>query len=90
MADREYTSHQRKIINRYYENYDSIQAQRLSELVTEVYLAEGKKQDRLWKQVGEALTKLGLPPARVEHLLQRRDPALLPGVLQELESKRKA
>jgi len=89
MADREYTSHQRKIINRYYEHYDSIQEQRLSELVTEVYLAEGKKRDRLWKQVGETLTKLGLPAARVEHLLTRRDASLLPPVLNELAAKRK-
>lgn len=89
MADRDYSPHQRKIIDRYYNNYDSIQAQKLSELVTEVYLAEGKKRDRLWKQVGETLTRLGLPATRVEHLMTRRDPSLLPAVLKELEGPRK-
>jgi len=84
MAD--FSPYQQKIIKRYYRNYDAIQAQRLSELVTELYLSETeKKRDRLWKQVGDALTKLEFPAARIEHLLQKRDPALLPGILKELE-----
>ncbi len=49
MAD--YSPHQRKIIDRYYKNYDAIKYQRLAELVTELYLAEGKKRDRYWTQV---------------------------------------
>ena len=85
MAD--YSPYQQKIIKRYYDNYDGIQSQRLAELTTELYLAEGKKRDRLWKQVGEALTKLKFPEARIAHLLEKRDPALLPGILQELEGR---
>ena len=34
-----------------------------------------------------SLTKLEFPAARIEHLLQKRDPALLAGVMQELEGK---
>ena len=85
MAD--YSPYQQKIIKRYYDNYDGIQVQRLTELVTEIYLAEGKKLDRLWKQVGDSLTKLKFPESRIAHLLEKRDPALLPGVLKELEGK---
>lgn len=85
MAD--HTPYQQKIIKRYYNNFSSLQVQRLGELVTEIYLAEGKKSDRLWKQVGESLTKLEFPATRVEHLLLKRDPALLAGVLKELENK---
>jgi len=85
MAD--HTPYQQKIIKRYYQNFSSLQYQRLSELVTELYLAEGKKSDRLWKQVGESLTKMEFPPSRIEHLLQKRDPALLAGVLTELDNK---
>jgi hypothetical protein len=87
VASRDYTPHQQKIIKRYYNNYDAIQSQRLAELVTELYLAEGKKRERLWTQVATVLTKLEFPQARIDHLLQRRDPALLPGILQELEGK---
>ncbi len=85
MAD--YTPYQQKIIKRYYQNFDAIKCQRLAELTADIYLAEGKKRDRLWKQVGESLTQLGFPTARIEHLLQKRDPTLLPGILKELESR---
>jgi hypothetical protein len=85
MAD--HSPYQQKIIKRYYQNFSSLQVQRLGELVTELYLSEGKKTERLWKQVGESLTKLEFPASRVEHLLQKRDPSLLAGVLKELENK---
>jgi hypothetical protein len=87
MANRDYSPYQQKIIKRYYQNFDEIKAQRLADLATELYLAEGKARDRLWKQVGETLTKLNFPASRIEHLLQKRNPALLPGILKELEGK---
>lgn len=85
MAD--HTPYQQKIIKRYYKNYPAIQVQRLSELVTELYLAQGKTLDRLWKQVGETLTKLEFPASRVDHLLQKKDPALLAGILKEIDAQ---
>ena len=85
MAD--YSPYQQKIIKRYYDNFDAIQHQRLAELATDLYLAEGKKRDRLWKQVGEALAKLKFPESRIAHLLDKRDPSLLPGILKELEGR---
>ncbi|WP_435010643.1 hypothetical protein P12x_001922 [Tundrisphaera lichenicola] len=85
MAD--FSPYQQKIIKRYYNNYDAIASQRLAELVGEIYLSEGKKLDRLWARVGETLTKLEFPESRIEHLLQKRDPALLAGVMKELDGK---
>jgi hypothetical protein len=82
----DYTPYQRKIIERYYQNLDAIKFQRLSELATDLYLAEGKKRDRLWKQVEDNLRKLEFPETRLAHLLQQRDPALLVNLLKELES----
>lgn len=87
MAD--HSPYQQKIIKRYYKNFDAIAQQRLADMVAELYLAEGKKRDNLWKRVGETLQKLEFPASRVEHLLQKRDPALLPGVLQELAGREK-
>ena len=84
MADR--TPYQRKIIDRYYKNFDAIKLQRLSELATDLYLAEGKKRDRLWSRVEESLRKLEFPEARIVFLLEKRDPTLLVGILKELES----
>jgi hypothetical protein len=83
----DFTPYQQKIVKRYYQNFDAIKYQRLSELAGELYLAEGKRQDRLWKQVAETLRKLEFPESRIEHLLERKDPALLPGVLNEIEGK---
>jgi hypothetical protein len=37
----DYTPYQQKIIKRYYGNQDTLQRQRLAELVTELYLSEG-------------------------------------------------
>jgi hypothetical protein len=82
----DYSPYQRKIIDRYYRNLDAIKFQRLSELATDLYLAEGKKRDRLWNQVVESLRKLEFPESRIARLLERRDPALLVGILKELES----
>ena len=80
----DFTPHQQKIIKRYYKDFDAIKYQRLSELATELYLAEGKKRDRLWTQVEQTLRKLEFPESRVTHLMEKRDPALLIGILKEL------
>ena len=39
--DREYSKYQQKVIKNYYDNREAISVQRLGELVTELYLAEG-------------------------------------------------
>jgi hypothetical protein len=83
----EHTPYQRKIIERYYKNLDGITLQRLSELATDLYLAEGKKRDRLWSRVDECLRKLEVPDALIAVLLEKRDPALLVEILKELEKK---
>ena len=82
MAD--YSPHQKKIIKRYYDNADAIGYQRLSELVTEIYLAEGRALDRLWKQVATALKKTQTPTSRQEHILGQRDVKLLAELVKEL------
>jgi hypothetical protein len=84
MAD--FTPYQQKIIKRYYDNLDTIQLQRLAELVGELYLAEGKKRARTWTAVCTAMQKLGVPPARIEHLRQQDNPALVAQVVKELEA----
>ncbi len=85
MAD--YTSYQKKIINRYYKNFDAIKHQQLSELATELYLAEGKKKLALWKRVADSLRKLDFPESRIVHLIEKQDPSLLVGILSELENR---
>jgi hypothetical protein len=84
----DFTPHQQRIIKRYYGNQDTILRQRLAELVSELYLAEGKKRDRAWQSAAGAMQKLGVPQSRIDHLLKQKNPALLAQLVQELEGKR--
>ncbi len=85
MAQQDFTPHQQKIIKRYYNNIDSIQLQRLSELVGELYLTEGKKKEKVWKSVAATLLKLEIPQSRIDHLLAQAKPELIAEVVKELE-----
>jgi acetylornithine deacetylase/succinyl-diaminopimelate desuccinylase-like protein len=85
--NQKYTKHQQKIIKNYYDNRDAISLQRLSELVTELYLAEGKARERQWKYIINTLEKLGLPAERIEHLRKQDNPALLAKLVEELIAK---
>jgi hypothetical protein len=85
MAD--FTPYQQKIIKRYYDNLDTLQLQRLAELVAELYLAEGKKRERVWKNAQAAMQKLGVPQTRIDHLVKQANPALVAELVKELEGK---
>jgi hypothetical protein len=85
MAD--FTPYQQKIIKRYYDNQDVIQKQRLAELVSELYLTQGKKLQRVWESAAAAMQKLGIPQQRIDHLLKQKNPALVAEVVKELEGK---
>lgn len=84
----DFTPNQQKIIKRYYDNLDTIQFQRLANLVGELYLVEGKKRARIWKAAAEAMQKLGIPQSRIDHLMQKQDPALVAEVVKELETRK--
>ena len=82
MAER--SKYQQNIISNYYENLDTIMLDKLSELVTELYLADSAaKKDRLWGRVEKAMTKLKIKPAIIEHILARRDVEILAKNLKE-------
>lgn len=83
----DYSRHQQGIIKRYYRNLDKIQLQRLSELVTDLYLADGKKRDKLWESAAAVMRKLAIPEQRIAHLAGKKDPALLAALVKELLGK---
>ena len=84
MSDKDYTPYQQKVIKRYYDNQDTVLRQRLAELVTELYLAEGKKRQRAWESAAAAMQKLGIPQARIDHLVKQANPALVAELVKEL------
>jgi hypothetical protein len=76
---RDLTPHQRRIIERYYANRDAIDAQRLQELVSEIFLAgQGRRADRLWARATAILERApDLEPALVRRIVEARDLELL-------------
>jgi hypothetical protein len=70
------------------QNQDQILIQRLGDLVTDLYLSEGKGRVRLWKRTVEILEKLKIPNDRVQHVCQSDNPALVAEVLKELLEKK--
>ena len=88
MGMEDYTKHQQKIIKRYYENIDQISLQRLSELVADLYLAEGvKKREKLWESAVGCMQKLGVPQTRIDYILAQKKPELVANLVKEMMGK---
>jgi hypothetical protein len=85
----EHSKYQKKIIKNYYDNQEAISLQRLSELVTELYLAEGKARAKQWQYIVGVLEKLKVPQSRIDHLLKQDNPSLVAKLLEELLAKQK-
>ncbi len=84
------TPYQEKIIKRYYNNRDDLMLQKLGEMTTDLYLAEGKRRERLWSRVAAALTNLGVESARIEKIVAADNPSLVAELLtHELKIRQK-
>jgi len=82
-----YSKHQQGIIKRYYENIDQISLQKLSELVSDLYLAKETKREKLWQTAIAQMQKLGVPKERIDHIVAKNDVTLLAGLVKELTGK---
>ena len=84
MAKQEYSNYQKSVISGYYGNLDAIMLQKLSELVSELYLAETpSKREKLWERAHKAMINLKIPPAIIDHIMQKRDVQVLAKNLQD-------
>ncbi|MBX3374511.1 MAG: hypothetical protein KF817_11815 [Phycisphaeraceae bacterium] len=84
MARREFTSGQKRIVDRYYQHLDSITLAKLGEIVSELAMADGKAVDRLWKRAETHLAKTGANDARIRTILETRSVEALARLLTEL------
>lgn len=82
----DYTEYQKKVIRRFYDNREGGDEQRLKELCTDLYLAEGKKRTKLWETARTVMDRLRVPPSRIEHVLKSGDPVQLAEVVKELDA----
>ena len=86
MAER--SKFQQKAIKNFYDNREGIALQRAQELVTELYLSEGKGRAKHWKALATHLNALGVKPATIEHLQTEDNPELVAKLVQELMQKK--
>jgi hypothetical protein len=84
MTKKEYSQYQKSVISGYYGNLDTIMLGKLGELVTELYLADSQaKKDRLWQRVYKAMVNLKVPPAIIDHIMEKQDVEVLAKNLQD-------
>ena len=84
MPKNDYSQYQKAVISGYYNNLDTIMLGKLGELVTELYLADTPaKQNRLWQRTHKAMVKLKIPPAIIDHIMQKKDVEVLAKNLQD-------
>jgi len=74
---REFSAHQRKIIDRYYKHRDTIALTKLGDIVGELYLADSPDaKERLWDRAEKALDNLVkeevITPAERERTIKNR------------------
>lgn len=75
---------QKNIIKSYYDNRENIALQRAQEIVTELYLSDGKKRQRYWKNLETHLLKLGTKQATIDHLIEQDDPQVAAQIIERL------
>ena len=83
------SAYQDRVIRNYYKNRDDIMLQRLGELVTDLFLAEGKAKAKVWARVAEILEKLQVPKSQIQHLVRSDNPTLVANTLKKLLEKMK-
>lgn len=83
-----HNSYQQGIINRYYEHRDTIALQKLSEIVSDLYLAEGGSAQKLWKNAAAALEKVvDKDDPRAKKIIASRDLSALARLIGELSTE---
>ena len=80
----ERSKYQQKIIKNYYDNLETISLQRAQEIVTDLYLSEGKKRLKYWKSLEGHLLKLDVKQQTIDHLIKQDDPQLAAQLVTKL------
>jgi hypothetical protein len=67
--------YQQGIVRRYYQHRDTLDITQLQELVSTLALGEGRPAEiaRRWARAGELLSRMGVPPSRVDAIVKGCD-----------------
>jgi hypothetical protein len=92
MAKGQYlSSYQQGIVKRYYAHIDTLSAQRLGELVSELYLCtDPKKSAKMWERAAADLDKAGIDPARTRKVIEAKNVEALAKLVSEVSPGGKA
>ena len=77
MAMENFSRYQQSVIKNFYKNRDAVALQRAQELLTELYLVEGKKREKIWESLLTNLERMGVPADQLEHIRKERKPELV-------------
>jgi hypothetical protein len=80
----ERSKYQKSVIRNYYDNRQNIALQRAQEIITEIYLSEGKQRQRHWQNLQTHLLSLGAKQDTIDHLIQQDDPQLVATLVERL------
>lgn len=83
----EFTKFQQNAIKNFYDNRETIALQRVQELVTELYLSEGKKLQKNWDSVILHLSKLNVDKKTLDHLRKEGKPELVATLVTKMLNK---
>jgi len=90
MAKKNYSAYQTDVISRYYGNIDNIMLTKLSELVSELYLAKtDARRKQLWQRVHKAMIKLKVKPGIISHIMEKQDIEILAKNLKDWLAEKK-
>ncbi len=85
MAD--FTPHQKKIVDRYYEHHDTIQSGKLGEVLSELWLCDdAKAATKLWGWAQVALMRIGVDANRVAKVVGDRDVEALAKLVNQADA----
>ena len=81
----EYTPYQKSVIKNYYDNRETIDVHKLSELLTQLYLEKApKKVEKHWEKAYELMVRVGVKETRANVIVDDRDLEALGRVVSEL------
>ncbi|MEQ1825184.1 MAG: hypothetical protein ABL921_04535 [Pirellula sp.] len=83
MAMENFSRYQQSIIRNHYKNQDNVSFQRVQELLTDLYLCEGKKREKVWDSLFTNLERLGIPADQIAHLKEAKNPELIAQLIQK-------
>jgi hypothetical protein len=79
-----FSRYQQSVIKNFYKNRDAVSLQRAQELLTELYLAEGKKLEKAWDSMFTNLERMGVPADQLEHLRKERNAESIAKLIEKM------